>query len=101
MMNEKKLEALEKVAKVGSISAAAKELFISQPALSQTVSSIEKEYGCQVLTKQNNRLVLTYEGEEIIKTVRRQLILQQNLERKLADAADGQDHRLNDQFCTV
>ena len=95
MMNKKKLEVLEKVAKVGSISAAAKELFISQPALSQTVSSIEKEYGCQVLTKQNNRLVLTYEGEEIIKTVRRQLILQQNLERKLADAADGQEGRLN------
>lgn len=94
-MNGKKLEALEKVAELGSMSAAAKELFISQPALSQTIASIEKEYGCQVLAKRSNRLTLTYEGEEIIKTVKRQLLLQYNLERRLEEARSGQGGRLN------
>ena len=46
-----------------SLSSAAKELFISQPALTIRLQNIEKEVGCQIAIRSNKGLLFTPEGE--------------------------------------
>ena len=45
-----------------SFSAAAKSLYISQPALSQSVSRLEKELGFEIFDRKTNPMKLTPEG---------------------------------------
>lgn len=42
MISERKMDYLLKIAELKSISNAAKELYVSQPALSQLITSLEK-----------------------------------------------------------
>lgn len=57
-------------AKAGSISAAAKELGISQPALSMSIQNLEKQVGYSLLVRKNRGITMTEEGrilyEELI-----------------------------------
>lgn len=48
-MELKKLEYLLKVSELGSITEAAKQLYITQPALSQVISAMEKSTGFRSL----------------------------------------------------
>lgn len=61
-MNFKQLEQFMKVAKVGSITKAAEDLYISQPALSRTISSLEEELGFQLFTRTAQGISLTKAG---------------------------------------
>lgn len=51
------------ICKNGSVSKAAQELHISQPAVSLALKEIEEECGAQLFIRQSNRLVLTEEGK--------------------------------------
>ena len=51
-----------KVVETGSISKAANELFISQPALSQQLKKLEKEFNAKLFTRSNKGIELTNEG---------------------------------------
>ncbi len=54
-----------------SVSLTAKELLISQPALSIQISALEKDLGCQLFWRQSKRsLILTKEGEILFETCR-------------------------------
>jgi len=50
------------IAKLGSFSMAAQALFISQPALSQRVKHIEKEYGITLFTRSSKGVETTEDG---------------------------------------
>ena len=52
-----------------SFSKAAKNLFISQPALSATVRKVEEELQIQLFDRSTSPLSLTLEGEAYIKAV--------------------------------
>ncbi len=54
------------VAKHLSMTRAAEELFIAQPAVSTTISEIEKQYNVQLFERINRRLVLTDEGKKLL-----------------------------------
>ncbi len=54
------------VAKHLSMTKAADELFIAQPAVSTTISEIEKHYNVQLFERINRRLVLTDEGKKLL-----------------------------------
>ncbi len=54
------------VAKHMSMTRAADELFIAQPAVSTTISEIEKHYNIQLFERINKRLYLTEEGKKIL-----------------------------------
>ncbi len=54
------------VAKHLSMTKAAEELFIAQPAVSTTISEIEKQYNVQLFERINRRLVLTEEGKKLL-----------------------------------
>jgi LysR family cyn operon transcriptional activator len=57
------------VARAGSISNAAKELFISQPAVSQAVKQLEAKLGGQLFFRTPKGIRLTTEGEVLFKYI--------------------------------
>ena len=51
------------VAKAGNISKPAKELYISQPAISKSISKLEDSLGVSLFTRNSRGVQLTSEGE--------------------------------------
>lgn len=70
-------EKLVSVARCGSLTAAAEELLISQPALSRSMRKLESEIGVELFTRTKNRMELNDNGR-----------LAAELARKLLDEAD-------------
>ena len=52
------------IADCGSMNEAAKQLFISQPSLSETMKELETEIGLDIFLRSNRGIVITPEGEE-------------------------------------
>lgn len=51
------------VAKAKNISKAAKELYISQPAISKSIQKLEDSLGCELFRRSSRGVILTEEGE--------------------------------------
>lgn len=64
-INMRQIEVFLCAAKHQNISRAADELFISQPALSKTISKMEKDFGTPLFARTNRGVVLTDEGKEL------------------------------------
>lgn len=62
-----------KVARVGSITRAAREMYISQPALSTTIARLESDLGVQLFKRTANRIALTEAGEMYLRYVEQAL----------------------------
>ena len=69
-MNLSQLERIVMVAKSGNITDVAQKLYISQPALSQTISTVEDEIGAPIFDRRAQPLKLTPEGEYFIHAAR-------------------------------
>lgn len=54
------------IADCGSMNKAAKQLFISQPSLSETMKELETEIGLDIFLRSNRGIVITPEGEEFL-----------------------------------
>ena len=54
------------VADAGSMNLAARELYISQPSLSQAVKELEKEIGVELFCRSNRGVSITQEGSEFL-----------------------------------
>ena len=67
-----------KVAEVGSITEAAKMLFISQPSLSNSIKETEKEAGITIFHRSRTGITLTKDGAEFLGYAR-QVIQQMEL----------------------
>lgn len=63
------LKYFKTVAEIGKISAAAESLFISAPALSTSISRLEKELGMQLFDRSNNRITLNKQGQIFLRYV--------------------------------
>lgn len=57
------------VAKAGNISKAAKELYISQPAISKSIQKLEESVGCKLFARSSRGVVLTEEGQLLFNHV--------------------------------
>ncbi len=62
------------VAKAGNISKAAKELYISQPAISKAISKLEDSIGIPLFTRSSRGVQLTAEGQETFQKLPRNSI---------------------------
>ena len=51
------------VANTGNISKAAKELYISQPAISKSIQKLEDNLGCKLFSRSSRGVILTDEGQ--------------------------------------
>lgn len=65
-MNIRHLQYLVRVAETGSITQAAKELYISQPSLSNAIANLEKDMNIQILNRSAKGIMLTKDGEEFL-----------------------------------
>lgn len=63
------LKYFKTVAQMGKISEAAESLFISAPALSTSISRLEKELGVQLFDRTNNRIILNHQGQIFLRYV--------------------------------
>lgn len=67
MMNEFKLLVFHKVATQGSFSKAAEDLFVSQPAVTKQINSLEDELGIKLFERNNKGIVLTAAGKLLLE----------------------------------
>lgn len=77
-MTVQQLKYIVTVAETGSITEAAKKLFISQPSLSNAIHEIEKEAGITVFNRSRQGIALTQEGMEFLGYAR-SVVQQMNL----------------------
>lgn len=70
-MTFQQLQYLLAVNRNGSLSLAAKELFITQSAVSNTLAALEKELNCRIFTRSAYGLTLTPEGKLIVSYAKR------------------------------
>lgn len=69
------------IADCGSMNEAAKQLFVSQPSLSETMKELETEIGFDIFLRSNRGIAITPEGEEFLgyaRQVREQFSLLQS-----------------------
>ena len=69
-MELQQLKYFKMVAEVGKISDAAEMLFISSPALSTSISRLEKELGVALFDRTNNRIALNQQGQIFLRYVK-------------------------------
>lgn len=78
----------------GSFTAAAKKLYISQPALSLTIRKLEQEAGFPIFERAGKTLTLTPPGEKYIKAVEKILQIKADLEKEIDDMLTLQQGQL-------
>jgi len=81
---------LTAVARDGSFSRAAEQLYVSQPAISKHVASLEAEVGAQLVVRNRRGASLTPAGELLADYVLRAEALLANARRALAAGGDAQ-----------
>lgn len=72
-MNIQNLKYLLEIAESGSVTAAAKVLYLSQPRLSKILAETEREYGVTIFRRENNGLTPTEAGNRFL-TIARDLV---------------------------
>ncbi|MBQ4228157.1 MAG: LysR family transcriptional regulator, partial [Clostridia bacterium] len=69
-MDIKDIRYFVAIAEEHSMSKAARELFVSQPTLSQVVSKLEQEFDTALFIRKGNALILTAAGESLLNSGR-------------------------------
>ena len=70
MITEKDMQYVLTIANYGNLTKAANALFLSQPALSIHLKQLETSLGIQLFERKGRRMILTYAGEEFVKSAR-------------------------------
>ncbi len=100
-MNMKEQQYVCVLAECGSITRAAKELYISQPALSIYINNLEKSLNVKLFERVGKRFILTYAGERYVEKARAMLRLEEEFEEELKDITGNytgaHPHRGSDQ----
>lgn len=93
-MELQQLRYFKAVADAGKISEAAKSLYISSPALSATISRLEKELETKLFTRTNNRILLNHQGEILLNYVNQILVLLERAENELKKNAQQEKQHI-------
>lgn len=94
MLDIKKLTYLEAVYRHKNFTKASEELYISQPAISTAISSLEKEYKIRLLTRTPKDVTFTPEGEKFMVHVSRILSNCREAQQSLSDMSEETRHTL-------
>lgn len=93
-MNLIQLERIVMVAKAGSFSDVAQKLYISQPALSQTIANVEEEVGAVLFDRSVQPIMLTPEGEVFLRAAQEILRTNQLMRQDLQTVRSGARGRI-------
>lgn len=63
------LSALHAIARLGTLSAAANDLNVSQPAISRRIAALEEDLGCKLFDRTSRPLALTPQGQDLAETL--------------------------------
>lgn len=85
-MLDTKLYTLLQVYESGSFVRAAEKLSITQPAVSHHIKMLEDELNIKIFERCNGKLVVTRQGEEVIKCAKKLLGLYNSLRQNLSDS---------------
>lgn len=85
-MLDPKLDTLLLVAEKRNFTRAAQALSLTQPAVSHHISQLEQELGVRLFVRGNGDLMLTLEGETVLRYVRRMKALEKKMAEKLQEA---------------
>ena len=77
-MRIQQLQYIIKIVETGSMNEAAKQLFITQPSLSNAVRDLEREMGIDIFIRNPKGITLTKDGVEFLSYAR-QVVEQTNL----------------------
>lgn len=89
MVNLELYKVFYTVAKCGSLTKAAEELYISQPAVSQAIKQLESQLGGQLFNRTHKGMELSETGgKQIFSTVEKALKLFEEAENKYAELKD-------------
>lgn len=89
------LRYIAMAAEKGTLTEAAKELFISQPSLTKCIKELEKEIGIHIFERTNKGIILSKDGEEFLSYARQVLEQADILEERYS-------HKINNtkqEFC--
>ena len=84
-MNLKQARYFITIIEEGSITAAAKKLYVTQPSLSQMLRQIEAECGTDLLVRTPLPMRPTYAGEKYLECARAIILANEKLENQLKD----------------
>lgn len=84
-MNIKHIQYVLTVLREGSITGASKKLYVSQPALSQTIKQIEQDLGAPIFDRTTDPISLTYAGQKYVDAAQQMLDIDRNLRAQIAE----------------
>ena len=93
MRVEARLRAFAAIARCGSVSKAAEELYVSQPAVSKHLAALERELGQRLVTRGRHGAALTPAGHVLADYVLRAEALLANAARALAAGVEARVER--------
>ena len=93
-MGIRELKYILRVAELHSVTGAANELHISQPALSRCIRDVEDELGVKIFDRSTNPISLTFAGERYVESAKRILLEHENLRREIRDITHHMTGRL-------
>lgn len=70
-INSRQLQAFLAIARSGSFTAAARELHLTQPAVSHSIQGLEEELRCRLLDRVGRTVTLTQAGEQLLTHAQR------------------------------
>src|SRR5207245_5902531 len=65
-LDSRQLRAFSTLARTGSFTVAARQLFLSQSAVSHSMKALEQEVGCRLLDRMGKKVLLTQAGETLL-----------------------------------
>ena len=88
-MTLQQLKYVTTIANIGSISEAAKRLFVSQPSLTKAIKELEKEMGNTIFDRTNKGITVSKEGERFLGYARQVLEQAALLEEQYKSQSGG------------
>ncbi|MBQ8617304.1 MAG: LysR family transcriptional regulator [Clostridia bacterium] len=82
-MTERHIEYVLTIAREGSITAASRKLYVSQPSLSQTIKLIERNLGAEIFNRRTEPISITPAGEMYIEAAQKVLAIEEALRKEI------------------
>lgn len=95
MLDIKKLKYLESIYKHKNFTRASEELYVSQPAISVAINSLEREMGVKLINRTSKEVSFTNEGEDLMPYVYRILNEVDKAEKLVSEMALVNNNKLN------
>ena len=72
-MTLQQLKYADAIAECGSLSEAARQVFVTQPTLTESIRALEEEFRIAIFTRSSRGVTVTREGEEFLVSARQML----------------------------